>query len=456
METGIFSSKWTIFSLVALAAVVAEGPVRAQYGTILSGTGPINRSMGGASTAAPLSASGAMFWNPATISGLGSSQLEASAELLFPTTQVSSGISAGALGPGIPPIGFAGHTDSDSGAFALPTIGLAYLPDGSPWSFGLGVFALAGFGVDYAGSTTNFPLTAPPPAGIGFGPVFSEFQVLQIHPAFAVQVTERLFVAAGPTLNLATLKVTPGLFAAPNDANRDGFFTYPQATHGETTWGAGFVLGAYYKADVWAAGASVKSPQWFDTFRFNSSDELGRLRKLEVNIDLPMIVSVGASYTGIEQWVFAVDVRHLDYANANFLGHSGLSADGAVRGLGWTSIFAVAAGAQYQWTDAISLRTGYSWNENPIPDNESFINTVSPVIVEHTVYAGASWSVTRDFALSVAYAHGFENSIEGPMPTPGGAVPRTAVRNSTSADMLLFGASVKFGGCPRLEPVAAN
>src|SRR2546429_155806 len=106
------------------------------------------------------------------------------------------------------------------------------------------------------------------------------------------------------------------------------------------------------------------------------------------------------------------------------------SPDGAVRGPGWRSIFAVAVGAQYNLTDAISLRAGYSWNENPAPDSQAFINTVSPTIIQHNLSAGVSWNVTEDFTLSLAYVHGFENAIQGPLLTPAGAIPRTSVRNA--------------------------
>jgi long-chain fatty acid transport protein len=437
-------SKWLMYVLGMLATALAADTAGGQYGTILSGTGPVNRSMGGASTASPLSAGGALFWNPATLPGLGCSELEASAELLFPTSQLSSRVSAGALGPGTPPIGLAGQTDSTSGVFALPTIALAYVPSDSRLSFGLGVFALAGFGVDYAGSSTNFLLSAPPPTGIGLGPMYSDFQVLQVHPAFAYQFTDHLSIGAGPTLNLATLKAAPGLFAPPDDANGDGFFTYPQATHSEASWGAGFAIGVYYQADTWAVGASFKSPQWFDTFHFNSADELGRPRQLNLDMELPMIISVGAAYTGIERWVFAVDGRYVDYADAQFLGDSGFAANGALRGLGWRSIFAVAAGAQYQLNDAVSLRLGYAWNGSPIPDNQSAVNTVASVIIEHSLYAGVSWNVTKDLTVSIAYAHGFENSMEGPLVTPAGPVPGTSVKNSSSADTVVLGASLKF------------
>ncbi len=448
-------SLWTAFFLAILSAAANAGAARAQIGTILSGTGPVNRSMAGASTAAPLDAAGALFWNPATMSGLERSELEASAELFFPHTQVTTSVSAGALGPGVPSVGMAGRTDSDAGAFPLPTIGLAYRPDDSRLTFGLGIYALAGFGVDYAGSHSNPVLTAPPPNGIGFGPVYSNFQVLQIHPAVSYQITDRLSVGGGPAVDLATLQVAPAIFAAPDDANADGFFTYPPGTHSQETWGGGFDVGAFYRADAWAVGASFKSPQWFDTFRYNSADELGRPRQLTFDLDLPLIVSVGASYTGLDRWVFAADARYLDYADVHGFGEEGFAPDGAVRGVGWRSIFAVATGVQYQLTDTASLRLGYSWNQNPVPAGQSFINTVSPLLVEHMISAGASWKVTEDFTLSVAYLHAFENSIEGPLLTPAGPIPGTSVRNSASADTFLFGGSLKFG-CPRRVVASEN
>src|SRR5262249_273078 len=189
-----------------------------------------------------------------------------------------------------------------------------------------------------------------------------------------------------------------------------------------------FVVGAFYQADTWAAGASVKSPQWFDKFRFNSSDELGRPRSLTLNLDLPMIVSVGASYSGLERLVLAADVRYIDFADVSGFGRGGFSPDGALRGVGWRSIVAAAAGVQYQLTPALSLRLGYSWNENPIRNNQAFVNTPAPTITEHILTAGVSWKVTDDFVLSVAYGHGIENAIEGPLVTPAGPVPGTSVR----------------------------
>ena len=420
-------SRWTTFFLALLSAALGADAAQAQYGGILSGSGATNRSMAGTSTAAPLSAAGALYWNPATISGLSRSELEAGAELLSVQTQMASRFNASSLGPGIPAVGLAGQTSSDTGVAALPTIGLAYLPEGSPVSFGLGVFALAGFGVNYAGSSTNPLLTAPPPTGVGVGPIFSNFQVLQIHPAVAYKLTDRLSIGAGPTVNLAALESNPFITAAPNNANGDAFFTYPPGVHEETTWGAGFDFGVYYQADTWALGASFKSPQWFDKFRLNSVDELGRSRKLTYGLDLPMIISVGAAYTGMERWVFAADVAGSTTPAPTDSG-TAESLRMVLRGPGWNSIFAASLGTQCRLTDAISLRAGYSWSQNPAPDSQSFINTVDPAIIERVVTAGASWRVTQNFTLSAAYVHGSENSINGPLLSPAGPVSGTSVR----------------------------
>jgi hypothetical protein len=76
--------------------------------------------------------------------------------------------------------------------------------------------------------------------------------------------------------------------------------------------------------------------------RANATDELGRPREVRANLDLPMIVSVGAAYTGLDRWVFAADLRYIDYKNADGFGDDGFAPTGALRGLGFRSIFAAA------------------------------------------------------------------------------------------------------------------
>ncbi|MEJ7594999.1 MAG: outer membrane protein transport protein [Planctomycetaceae bacterium] len=447
------TSSGTLCLLAALIAGVAAKPATAQFGPVLSATGPINRSMGGASTAAPLSASGALFWNPATLSGLEGSQIDVGAELLFPHATMSSSVPANTFGPGFPPVDLSGSTKSSDGVFALPTIALSYRPEESPFTYGLGIFAVAGFGLDYAGSTTNPVLTPPAPVGLGFGPIFSQYQVLQIAPALVYDVNEQLSVSISPLLDLGMLQVDPSVVSAPDDANGDGFATYPSGTHSSAAWGAGFSLGAYYKAGDWGFGSSYKSPQWFQSYSYNTTNELGLPRTTEYNLDLPAIMSVGTSYNGINRVVLAADVRYIALGNTSGFGDSGFAPNGALRGLGQQSIFAVALGTQYMVTDATAVRLGYSWSENPIPAGQTSANAASPLSIQHILSAGLSYQLTEACALSVAYMHGFENSATGPIVLPGGAIPGTSITNTSSVDSIMFGATVKFGGPRRCEDI---
>lgn len=439
--------------LAALIISVAAKPAAAQFGPIISGAGPINRSMGGASTAAPLSASGALLWNPATLSGLEGSQIDVGAELLFPHATMSSSVPAGAFGPGVPPVDLSGNTKGSDMVFALPTIAMSYRPEESPFTYGLGIFAVAGFGLNYAGSTTNPVLSPPPPVGLGFGPIFSQYQVLQIAPALVYDVNEQLSVSISPLLDLGVLQVDPSVISAPDDANGDTFATYPSGTHSGAAWGAGFNLGVYYKAGDWGFGSSYKSPQWFQSYSYNQTNELGLPRTTEYNLDLPAIVSVGTSYKGIDRVLLAADVRYIDLANTNGFGDSGFAPNGALLGVGYQSIFAVALGTQYMVTDATSVRLGYSWSENPIPAGQTSANVASPLYTQHILSAGLSYQLTDAFSLSVAYSHGFDNSSTGPIVLPGGAVPGTSITSRSSVDSIMFGATVKFGGPKRCDDI---
>src|SRR4051812_20320484 len=117
-------------SLVRLLAVIGllvmfAGSVSAQ-GTYLSAAGPVNRGMGGASTAAPIDALGAIYWNPATISGLDCSQLEAGLDLLYSNQSVASSV-----GP------FSGLSQSENGFMPIPNVGWVHHTENPAVTIGL-------------------------------------------------------------------------------------------------------------------------------------------------------------------------------------------------------------------------------------------------------------------------------------------------------------------------------
>jgi long-chain fatty acid transport protein len=234
--------------------------------------------------------------------------------------------------------------------------------------------------------------------------------------------------------------------SAPDNASGSGFATFPPLTHGTYQWGGGFQAGAYYVTDShWQFGASFKSTQWFNSFQYNSRDQIGAPRNLKANIDAPMIVSIGGPYAGIERFLLALDLRYIDYRNTRTFGTTGFTSTGAVNGLGWDSVFALSTGAQYQVTETFSARAGYSFGTNPISNDKTFFNIASPTVIQHAVYFGVSQDVTATFKISLAYAHFFRNSISGPIISPlAGPLAGTNVTASAYADSILAGGTFKF------------
>lgn len=437
----------------ALAAAFCLGlattSARAQFGLAISGVGPINRSMGGAAVAAPLDAAGALYWNPATIGELGRSEMEFGAGFLIPRTTIASRVPAGALGNGLPATPMAGNTGGNNGVFLLPVVGLVYSPSESPWSYGLGIYQRGGFGVNYPIDLRNPILNPQVPYGRGIGPLYTQLQLFQFSPAVALKLTDQLSIGVAANIDYGLLSADPALFAAPTLANTalGPAPVYGSGVHGRARGGGGFQTGVYYNySQDWSFGASFSSPQWFDTYTWNDRNPTnGHASRPSVGLNFPWIASVGLAYKGIDRLLVASDFRYLDYRDTDGFRHGGFGQYGQLRGLGWQNVFALAVGAQYQWTDAFTTRLGYTFSLNPIGGAMTSFNVGAPNIVQHTIALGASYDVTTRFKLSVTYSHDFQNAISGPLVQPFvGRIPGSSVRTAATADVVYIGASVGF------------
>jgi len=159
-----------------------------------------------------------------------------------------------------------------------------------------------------------------------------------------------------------------------------------------------------------------------------------------------MVVSVGASYAAGDCLVTAIDLRYIDYDNADGLGDTaGFAPTGAVTGLGWDGVFALATGLQYQVTESTSVRLGYLVNESPIPDAAAAFNVGSPNFLQHMITFGMSHQLTPAIKASIAYLHLFHNSISGPYTTAlTGPIAGSSVDVSTSNNVLAVGLNINY------------
>ncbi len=428
-----------------LLLLFSSGTAVAQTGHVLEALGPVNQGMGGAGTALPLDAIGSLQWNPASITGLPCSEMGFSFAALAPETKISSTVRANAFGQGFPAQTMSGQKVSDADIDPIPAFGFVHRSDCSPWAYGIGGFGIAGFGVDYPTDPTNPILSPQPPNGVGFGEIYSSYQMMQMNFAVACQVTDRVSVGLALLPSWSALGVTP-FPAAPPDIN-NGVATYPDGAHRDSRWGLGFQVGVYYEnpESGWNFGAAYKSTEWITEYALNSHHTDGSFESIRFAMDYPAIITVGVAYTGFERWDFAMDIRYIDYDNTDGFRVAGFNPDGSVKGFGWESIWAVMFGAQYQLTDTLTVRGGYTYNENPVIDDIAFYNIQAPAIMQNHLSAGFSWCTPHNWTLSVAYTYGFENSISSPWQSPhGGPIPGTSVTSTNSTHLLSASASVRF------------
>ncbi|HRX81043.1 MAG TPA: outer membrane protein transport protein [Pirellulaceae bacterium] len=427
----------TTLRLTALIVTVAvattiDGQVSAQ-GLVSPGLGAVNRSMGGASTAAPVDTIGSLHWNPATIVNVPNS-FEIGYEVPLTNFHVSSSL-----------LGASGEDRSDAGVLPLVSSALVYAKEDSCWSVGLGIYTIGGLFTNFPASTTNPILTPQPPLGAGVGSVFTKLALLQIAPTLAVQLTDRVSIGFSPTITTAELMVSPNTLAPPNDANGDTFFTYSPGGNTHLHWGGGFQVGIYATTDSgWDYGLSFKSPQWMETFEFNSVDELGLPLTQRVGLDYPMIVSGGVAYRGLERWLFAADLRFTDYENTKGFSRSGFGPTGAVEGLGWKSVVSLHLGGSYDWTERTRTRIGYLYTENPIREELTAFNVGAAAFYQHSLCVGLEHDLSQTFSVAASYCHLFDSHIEGPYQTPLGPVPGSRVALDLNADLFSFNLRVRY------------
>ncbi len=435
------------FWIGALALLGVSAPAHAQ-GIIVPSAGPINSAMAGASTAAPVDFGGS-YWNPAILSGLDSQEVLVGSALALPSIHMQSSLPEGAVGGLFPPTNRFGEARSDSGVAAGLATGFSFrMTDDSPLTLGLGIFGLVGGGVNLNG-TYQVPILTPrqPPNYFGVGPIYSNLSLLAINPMASYQVTDKLAIGGGPIITSGTPSFSPAFFA-PGPKGPLGLPTFPAATNARPYWGAGFQVGLLYELNEnWNIGFSYKSPIWQEKWDFNAAYPSLAPRQIGVQASLPEIFSWGIAFKGLPKTLIDLDLRYIDYANTSLFGTKVI--DG---GLGWRSVFAVALGTQYQATDRLTLRAGYLYNTNPIPSPATLFNVQAPGIITNTFTLGASYQVTENVTASLAWMHGFRNSIAGPILQ----LPGSSVRLDAQVDTIWAGVNITFGGSKRKASAEAT
>lgn len=411
----------------------------AQTGHILQGNSATNFSMGGVATGQATDISGALNWNPAGIAAFDNSQLSVNAGLFFSTPEVASTVPTPA-GP------FSGNTVDTKGNSLIPTVAFVYGKADSKHRFGVHAFGVSGFGVEYPMSENN-PITLPQSMG-GFGDVYSNYQLMQVGLTYAYKFTDQFSFGIAPVFDYSALEVRPNPLASPSMT-----LGYPESNNASAL-GYGFQAGLYFASKGgFKAGASYKSTQYFgDLSLQNTYLDGSDAGTVNFNLDFPAIYSAGIGYSN-ESFDVGVDYRYIDYKNTDGFSTTGWTQTASIAGFGWNSISVVALGVQYKGIPNLPIRAGYTYSQNPVPEETAFFSTSAPAIIQNAVQFGLGYTFNERFTINAGYHYGFAGEVSGPLlspffiseTNPYGAIEGSEVTHKMTTSMLLLGVDIAFG-----------
>ena len=392
-------------ALVAAAVAAALTPLgaHATTGYFQHGYGIKAKGMGGVGIALPQDSLAAAT-NPAGMALIGN-RLDLGVDWFKPDR------GAEIVGNAVP--GVNGKYDgNDTASFLIPEFGYNRMLNPN-LALGVSVYGNGGMNTDYK--------TSPFSGFGGSSPAGVDLMQLFISPTLAWKTGAHAF---GASLNLAYQRfeargvgVFAGFSSDPNNLSDRG--------HDDSTgWGVrvgwtGQVL------PTLSLGATYQTKTAMSKF-----DKYKGLFANQGEFDIPENYGVGIAWKAMPALTLAADVQRINYGDVAAVGNpinclfTGCQLGGPNgAGFGWRNTTVYKLGVSYDLSPALTLRAGYVTLQQPIPQSQTFFNILAPGVVEQHLTLGATWNVSRQSELSVAYMHAFENEVKGSGSIPPGPPP---------------------------------
>ncbi|NNE07468.1 MAG: hypothetical protein HKN20_02775 [Gemmatimonadetes bacterium] len=383
--------------IVALALTV--GTAHATTGYFSHGCGVDYKGMAGAGSALALN-SFAGAHNPAALSFLGQ-RYDVDVALFSPRRSYTvTNNPSGMQGTfGLAP----GTFDSENEGFFIPSLaGNWRLREGLT----LGVAVYGNGGMNTQWPTNTFGGTSP--VGVDLSQAF-------LAPSLSWRVNDMHGIGVTPIFAFQWFEAT-GLEAfggfsgdAPNLTNNG----YDQSYGGGVRVG---YLGQF--TSVFSLGASFQSRMWMTEF-----DEYAGLFAESGGFDIPPTWVVGLGVQPNNNLRLAFDVSQILYEEVAAVSNSMLpglqtnmlgSESGA--GFGWQNIYVFKGGAEYDLNRKWTVRGGYSYNDQPIPDTEVMFNILAPGVQQHHITGGTSFLLNDHNEIGLAVMYSPSSTVTGTNP----------------------------------------
>jgi long-chain fatty acid transport protein len=169
-------------------------------------------------------------------------------------------------------------------------------------------------------------------------------------------------------------------------------------------------------------GASYSSKIYMSEF-----DDYDELFAEDGDFDVPANFTLGATFKATPKLKVSFDFQQIQYEDVSSISNAGpvptpagpglppggglLGTDNGL-GFGWEDINIYRLAAEYAYDSQWIFRAGYSWNDQPIPDDQVLFNILAPATIEQHMTLGFSFVPDKQSEWNFAYMHAFEEEVK--------------------------------------------
>jgi long-chain fatty acid transport protein len=417
----------TFVHAAVLPLVFLPGMALATSGYFATGYGVKSAGMGGVGIALPQDGLAAAT-NPAGTAFVGD-RVDLGLTWFMPNRHAEI---TGSMMPGLN----GDYNGNDTRHFFIPELG--YVKQFSPQlSGGVAIYGNGGMNSDYA----NNPLAA---FG-GTGNAGVDLSQLFISPSLAYKITPDHSIGIAVNIAYQRFKAEgiPALFGmfseSPTNMSDNGY---------DSAWGWGGRIGYTGKiTPELTIGATYATKTYMGSF-----DKYKGLFAEQGGFDIPANFGVGVAWKATPELTLAADYMRIQYSGVKSIsnpidnlfpitqfGPANTFGSNNGPGFGWEDVDVFKLGAAYQMGDW-TLRGGYTYASQPIPESQTFLNIYAPGVVQHHLSLGATWATSKTGELSFSYVHAFENTVNG-----SGSIPPAFGGGETNLTMFQDSFGVAYG-----------
>jgi len=310
--------------------------------------------------------------------------------------------------------------ESDSEFFLVPEFGYNRMIN-NDLALGVTVYGNGGMNTDYPPFPDNSNYLG------GTGPMGVDLMQLIVAPNLAFKFSPNHSVGIAPLLCYQ-------MFEAQGLDGFTGFSTDGESLSNNGHDGAfGYGVRVGYLGKITPTvtiGAAYASKMNFEEF-----DDYAGLFAEQGDFDIPENWNLGISWRATPQLRLAFDYQRINFSGVDSIGNPVMNLNNCLGGdfnsclggdtgpgFGWDDVDVWKLGIEFKHNQQWTFRAGYSHTDSPINGGdftnaefgEVTFNILAPAVIEDHLTLGFTYTLASGNELTMAYMHGFENSVSGP------------------------------------------